>query len=1157
MAARWRDPSAFRADPTATPAAHPSRRQTLALITVLVLVAGAVAVASYVIRPDRAKAFELFHGSLFLSDQSSPVAVDLASGKPTLRLVGADSQVGITDGAPLAVVPLDGGTLLLNQKTGEFNMVDSGGFVMKHDGGGVPLGGAVDPTTKAMGVADGQLAYIVRTGPARTDVYLVSQSTVQSALSATSAVKPRASTAMTDFVAGSGRRSAVAADGDLWLLGTKSGQATGQQTIRQLRVPSDSSTGAQLDVTDHGPVPRAAAIGTASSSDGSTAVGVATTDQIKIFSGSSLTHTVPYRAEPGVDQILAAGNSGGRLGFLLHAAGGWSLVSVRPDGSELRGPTRIADVPATAALISPVYSADTLYTMAKGNGRLFQIGSDARARPVPVEPTYPFGKVGGDVVETSNVSDGYVVARGSRVVFNSPTHANALMLFTDGSHPPRRIQKGEAVNVSASGGADQLTRSTINPTQTGKPPTDTGAKPPPPGAAPVNNKLDCKNITQKPHIPTIDQITPGSRSVLLHWTYPILDPKQDCRPSTYVVHIKKITPSSPDPASSSVTVDGQDGINLTGLFPNTAYYISVTALIHGQGTTSATLRTQTGPEGPAAPTGLTVAADESGNWQLSWNACGTVAQGCVPAETWTVTPSLCDAHGVNEPPAPVTETADPTSKAQPPLVYKGNDSLLGAGLQFVVTGAGQSQVPGTPSAKSACVHSWSPPDPGAMTLTASHPANTSLNGTTSTTVSLDLGTDPVRAVGGVGARIAFHLTGPGADQTKTETFTGSASSVAATFPGLSAGAQYNASVTVSPPGHPDRSVSLGPTPVTTAADWPDSLDLSADCTPPDRLIKLNCALHLTISGLSSSDAHGETFDIVDTDSSLSGVRCGGGPNHSLTAAGVTLPYTVDDTLSLFEFNGTCTVTVHLQESATATPVFGGVVKTLTTTYTVGDATTYPAKSGDFTAQWDSGPGSQALIKYTGTDFTADQLALITQNWNVTVQGPKGQSCGSRAFDNPPDGVDVPASSDCVRAYGDQTGWSVHITYQDANTTNSHAVPGDPALEGTPPGYQPCNVTDSGFTAAWGATRADPVTVTYAGDQAQISGCSSFSYTLQKDGADCGSAASPAPPGSSTITPTCDLATPGSWTVQITWHNDDTGTDDQVNPDIKLPDPPAT
>ncbi len=116
---------------------------------------------------------------------------------------------------------------------------------------------------------------------------------------------------------------------------------------------------------------------------------------------------------------------------------------------------------------------------------------------------------------------------------DSATHVDAVALFTDGSHPPLIVRKGAAVDVSAAGGAQALAqtgagaqRSTAKSNRT---------RPRNAGQA-INNRVDCRTITQKPHIPVITQATPGSRSVALAWSYPLLD-SQDCAPSTYVVSV--------------------------------------------------------------------------------------------------------------------------------------------------------------------------------------------------------------------------------------------------------------------------------------------------------------------------------------------------------------------------------------------------------------------------------------------------------------------------------------------------------------------------------------------------------------------------------------------------------------------------------------------
>ncbi|MGN6608586.1 MAG: hypothetical protein ACTHMS_16445, partial [Jatrophihabitans sp.] len=221
MARRWRDPAAFLVDPTQA-GGRPGRRQAVALLVVLLLAAAGAAAASWLVRPAQAQAFDLFAGSVYINDVRAPVAVDLATGKPTVRLRQANDQVGATTSSDLAVSPVTDGTLLLNRASGEFNMVDSTGFVIKLTGG-VPLPPRSD-ATRSLGVAAGPLAYIVRsptdqtvTTTTQTDVYLVGPATVQAAASSGAAVNPRAFRTVPGRLAG-GDAPAVAANGDLWLV---------------------------------------------------------------------------------------------------------------------------------------------------------------------------------------------------------------------------------------------------------------------------------------------------------------------------------------------------------------------------------------------------------------------------------------------------------------------------------------------------------------------------------------------------------------------------------------------------------------------------------------------------------------------------------------------------------------------------------------------------------------------------------------------------------------------------------------------------------------------------------------------------------------------------------------------------------------------------
>ena len=106
MAGRRREPAAFRPSVQTRPSHAPSRRQAIAMVAALVLVASGIAVASYVVKPNKARAFDLFYGSVFLKDERAPVAVDLTNGKPTVRLVDADTQVSAKNPNDLAVSPM-------------------------------------------------------------------------------------------------------------------------------------------------------------------------------------------------------------------------------------------------------------------------------------------------------------------------------------------------------------------------------------------------------------------------------------------------------------------------------------------------------------------------------------------------------------------------------------------------------------------------------------------------------------------------------------------------------------------------------------------------------------------------------------------------------------------------------------------------------------------------------------------------------------------------------------------------------------------------------------------------------------------------------------------------------------------------------------------
>jgi hypothetical protein len=977
----------------------PTRRQAALLVVGLLVVASAVAAASFLVKPSRARAFDLFYGSILLNDDRAPVAVDLASGKPTVRLLAADTQVSISGTGQLEVVPLEGGTLLLNSVTGEFNMVDSTGFVIKTKDGGVPLP-RQSGSTKAIGIASGAMAYVVQVGSAHTGVYLVSQSTVATAIGVRAKVKPRAYATM-DQRGSTAAGANASANSDLWML-VGSGSS---RTVRQLVLPKGSNAGVGLTQRDHGTVSAAAAIGVATvnaDGTGGQAVGVADSRGVRVFEPSGGSTTVPVPGLTGVKRVLAATGQQGSLSFLYHSSTGWKLVTVDADGS---GPATVHALPqlgVAAALAAPAASRGALYTMNTGkSGAIWRISAAGAVARVSGAKSYPLANTAsGTHVETSDFTDAYVLSRGARVIFNSRSHARALTLFTDGSHAPVIVDKGAAVDLSASGTAAEITdqHKTQTPSQTNRPTPTTTPNP----AQPVNNHINCKTATQVPHIPTVQLVQRASRSVQLSWTYPTLDP-QDCIPSTYAVSVKRLSADGPQPPGK-VTVQGQNGVNLSGLFPNTEYQIVVTAYINGNGTDSAPLDVRTSVEGPAAPTNVRTTVDDSGNWTITWNSCGGRDEGCIPSANWTIIPAFCDGQGLSSPPQSVTIIGDPTQHSFT-YTFQGNNGLLGRGLSFQVEGIGTTGTPGTASKAGACTYSWAHPNASAMSLTGGL-ADTSVasGATTSATVTLHFSGNQAAAAGGVGAQFTYQLLLDGnVVQTKKPT-----TATTATFDDIQPGKDYSAQVSVAPPKHKEAAVTVGPVSVghTTSA-WPQ-LAVNANFTNTD---DVSGTLNITITGVSSARSDGETFALADSQ-----LVCGNSAvNLTKSAFDPAAGPLSFQNIARTDFNGNCAVTVHLQEAQqSGTLLYGGAESPAAS-----DGVTIqpPALAANFAASWDANSPNTVDVTFSGSS-----TINLAHDWKMTLVSPSKNACGSSST-----GPQATIVSSCPNETGSD-GWQVAISY---------------------------------------------------------------------------------------------------------------------------------
>jgi hypothetical protein len=1053
-------------------AGRPSRQQAAVLVVALLAVAGAIVTASFTVKPSKARSFDLYYGSVYLNDNTAPVAVDLASGKPSVRLQGAYTQVSASESGDLDVVPLASGTLMLDNVTGEFNMVDNSGYVLKAEGGGVPLPATTDVTT-ATGIAAGDSAYIVRTGPSGTSVYLVSQSTVGAAVGG-GKTQPRASAQMND-PATSVRTTAGSANGGLWLL-VGSGDS---RTIRELSVPAGSNAGVTLTTRDHGTVNGVAALGVATAQadgTGGDAVAVATKDSVQVFSPDGTSHTLTVREPATVDQILPVTNQRGSFAFLYHGTAGWSLVRAGSSAGGSAGVTQLPALGTAAQLAVPAQSNGLLYTLDLGNGALWQLPRQGEPTRVPAVNTYPIL-----TGETSDFTTATVYGSGSRVIFNSRSKLEAVTVFTDGSHKPFVIDKRTAFSLSPNGAAALSNLHRPPPGPTTAPPTSK-----PQQNQQVTDKIDCKTTTQIPHIPTLELLDRGARSVQIRWNYPLLD-RQDCEPSTYTVSVQTVgNEKAPEPPATQ-TIQGTDSVNLTGLFPDTDYRIVVNAYINGKHTPSQPLLVRTSIEGPAAPTGVHAAPDALGNWTITWDSCGGIQNGCVPAVNWTVVPQLCDSGaGLVSAPANAHLIGDPSQHSFS-MVYKGRDDLLGRGLSFQVAGVGDKGTTGTTSKSSSCAYSWRAPDPAKIQVAASTPPQTSVSGTTSTKVSLSFTGDENVAIGGVGGQFTYQLLSGGS----VVTTKGPTTDTSVLLDGILPGQSYQVRVVVSPPRHPTASVSLNPVDVQAAvANWPAiSASASFAKTSANR-----GTLTVSINGLASSDARGETFDLVNSrlvcgNSSLDLDASNFDPAHpgsKLTFDGIDRSQYYDD----------CKVGVQLSENAStrrSPAYFGGNPSgsdaSPSFTIPVPDLNT---TADQFKANFvDTGILGQprVAISYQGNN---DLIGQFSGSWALQVQrsddsGATWTNCGDSSNGNAaaaPVTIVLPYS-----CYSRSASWQVTVdfTYFRQSPSPAYLVPVDKTTAPAP--VDPASMS---FSASWNGNSVD---LAYSGPYSQAT-LNQLNWTIQ-------------------------------------------------------------
>ncbi|MCW2495887.1 fibronectin type III domain-containing protein [Jatrophihabitans sp.] len=1053
-------PSPFR--PSGPDQRSPGRSHRLALLVGFVVCITAVAVASVVVKPTTARAFHLLYGSTFIDDDTAPVAIDLASGRPTVRLRNAIQAVSATSTGDLDVLALGSATLMLNSRTGEFNMLDASGLLLKQTGGGVRL--PASSSGSASAVPSGEDAFILRSGASATEVYLVSQSTVASAARPGSHTLPRASTTLPAALA-TGRGSAAAAAGGLWVL-TGTGP---ERALRELTVPRASNAGAALDVASRGIVTGASAIEATTDSKGGGLIALASAGGLRLFSSDGTVRTLHVKTPAGLDQVLPVSGLAGRAAFLLHSPAGWSLLSaVSTRGAAVM--RSIDALPADVTLVNPAGSGASIFTMqADGAGRLWQISRSGVAGTIPGAARYPV--LHGEKLDLTGAE---IRSAGTRVIFDARADYEAEVVFTDGSHAPLTVDKHSAVQLDPSGTqalvVSHQAGGTKAPSKSPKP-----AKTRPRPAAPaVNDKIDCSTTTQTPHIPAVHLVERGSRSVQLAWTYPLLD-TQDCVPSTYTVTTVALSSGAPH-APGMVTVQGQTGINLSGLYPDTDYRLVVTAYLNGRGTASLPIEVRTSVEGPAAPTNVTTTVDAAGNWVLTWQSCGGVSAGCVASTTWQVIPRFCDGVGLGGAPQTRLLVGDPTQHSFS-FTYTGDPSLLGRGLSFQVAGVGDTGVIGSPAGDGTCSYSWTPPVASDISLAASAPPIVDGGASTETTVTAHFSGGQTHDLGGVGGELTYQLLSAGVVIDST----GPTTSSSVTLAGIHPGAHYQVRLVASPARHADAAVLIGPVDVQPAlALWPQPT-VTAGFTATSASTG---ALVVTVTLPLGTDTHGETFDLAGAS-----LDCGNA-HLELDRSGIRSgqPLTFDG-LSRATYNSQgspCSVTAALaQDAATALspPLYGAGDSPAATSGPVAiPVPVVDTTAGDFSASWvgDAAPGApQIAVSYTGS---SSLIGTYGQGWTISAATDSTASCGSTSSSPTGSPAVIDVTPSCVSA---DAIWKVSVAFTYFGQSASYSID----VSGTKPA--PVDPSQLSFTASWtpDSTAADAqVQIAYSGpyDDATLS-----------------------------------------------------------------------
>ena len=132
-------------------------------LILVTLVVGSLIWAAASGSPVAAERPQLFASSLVLEDtRAALTVVNVATAQATVRLDKVNAQVGAKNDQGVQVVPVAGGTVLVNTDSGSFNYLDADNYVADPNGPAPPSTAATAPMVRR---ANSPRSWPHRTGP--------------------------------------------------------------------------------------------------------------------------------------------------------------------------------------------------------------------------------------------------------------------------------------------------------------------------------------------------------------------------------------------------------------------------------------------------------------------------------------------------------------------------------------------------------------------------------------------------------------------------------------------------------------------------------------------------------------------------------------------------------------------------------------------------------------------------------------------------------------------------------------------------------------------------------------------------------------------------------------------------------------------------------